>query len=219
MRDGSGAVAVRRRSGWLNRVGADILKMMNCETRYRMGPGHQMSSSGQAKLPRKLSGELRTARTRPSAPAIGRLAQIQRHEQRGYEYAGAGHPAGNDCEFRRCCARGRAHSGIWATRPIVGGCLLKRLPGPDSPDIDYRGSNRRVNRSQVGLCGRKIGRRPGNPGYSRVIPRNEFQEFLAGGHSKGRMQKGAKSGHGASPSCWGIAPCFPPLRWHTPAQR
>jgi hypothetical protein len=72
---------------------------------------------------------------------------------------------------------------------IVGGCLLNRSPGGRRWDYAV---------GYAGIGGRKIAHRPGNPGYSRVIPRNEFQEFLAGGpfkrqNAEGRTQKGAKS--------------------------
>ena len=52
---------------------------------------------------------------------------------------------------------------------IVGGGMLKRpLSGQR---WDYAGG-------YAGISGRKTGRFPLNPGYSRVFPRNEFQNFL-----------------------------------------
>jgi hypothetical protein len=52
---------------------------------------------------------------------------------------------------------------------IVGGGMLKRpLSGQR---WDYAGG-------YAGISGRKIGRFPLNPGYSRVFPHNEFQNFL-----------------------------------------
>ena len=49
----------------------------------------------------------------------GRIAQLEKHEEKGRGWANGLRKFVENCKFEHCCARGRAHFGIWATRPYL----------------------------------------------------------------------------------------------------